>query len=1063
MSEESKHEATDAPPTLNALSPCLKKKTEKAENKQSRGVSFPSDDELVTGYLEPANPWEYSENVSRDDLVSMYKASCEKHGAQALPQLLKQLEGLDVDAVRCELLSLKGEPLSPLHCECLEEVLKRVQFKVVDLDGTALDDEAAASIFDMIEYYEAASHINISNNHNIAGMGWKACANMIKKMRCLSELEARGVLFTEQYMPVLSRSLRLSSNLEVLRLDNCNLSGRLLIILAAALKLNTGLRELYLADNNLSVSDAMQLGALLRSNNTLQLLDISNNCVQDAGVGHILDGLTEQAGGGLGVLVLWNNHLTRNSSTHFARAVARSESLEVLNMGQNMLTNECLHVMKDALQKNRRLLRLGMQATHLSCEGAVALAECIADNPVIQRIDLRENNIKVAGLFALCHSMKVNNSVTQLDLDDAPKKKLETAAVLEQYRALVEEIRQYSKRNEELMREEEDTIDECDALERRGRLSSTFTRKISLTCETLLRQLEQPSSGYLTPGGPRRSGGRLRSPEPSPSPSPVPSPVPPSSPRSRFHVSRVVDASSPAVQPSLSSSPTRFFPTSSVSRFRVTVVDPPPVMQRVAPEISIQTDSTPSPEQAKPVFLAPQDLAVETASQEQVSDSSNDVCVTVLRDKATNKVVVSDRVSLVSQDSTEDTADLEVRQILSNAASDVCGKNKASAAGGSQSDPGWLLDDQPCEGDPCASATPNGSAFHHESTDQACRSSSTLPPHRCQSQNAKKLSWIMSEPQGGQEPKISSNIEKLLSLFRPNFFGKSATSRETTAPVQNMDIVDSSSSVKSEVSSPSETGASSAEKISFSHTGMNQVVSITSSHAGSLEDSDSSESKIVTDAKEVRGSCLGILSPDSLNNNSDKRDLSLVSRSFESEDENFNITKDSAAVVLAKQSELCDVRGEEDRDAGSGIVRDSSGSALSTSQPLPRSDGAQAGQELDGGGSAGSLPRTSDTCPAAPCGNRMDVDVLTNMFACWKVADEAAASSTNLVIRSGVAKSSTPVVVQMLADNESESSSLMVLQKEPTQRRDLVSPTIPSLRETTSPVFSPSDSTFLTS
>jgi len=63
---------------------------------------------------------------------------------------------------------------------------------------------------------------------------------------------------------------------------------------------------------------------------------------------------------------------------------ARSQSLEMLNIGHNNLTNECLHVIKDSLQQNRTLLQLGMQSTHLTCEGAIALAECIADNPVIQ-------------------------------------------------------------------------------------------------------------------------------------------------------------------------------------------------------------------------------------------------------------------------------------------------------------------------------------------------------------------------------------------------------------------------------------------------------------------------------------------------------------------------------------------------------------------------------------------------------------------------------------------------------------------------------------------------------
>jgi protein phosphatase 1 regulatory subunit 37 len=90
---------------------------------------------------------------------------------------------LDVDAVRNECLDLKGEVLSSVHCETLEEVLKRVQFKNINLEGTALDDEGSVALFDMVEYYESATHLNISCNKNIGVRGWQACSRMIKKVR----------------------------------------------------------------------------------------------------------------------------------------------------------------------------------------------------------------------------------------------------------------------------------------------------------------------------------------------------------------------------------------------------------------------------------------------------------------------------------------------------------------------------------------------------------------------------------------------------------------------------------------------------------------------------------------------------------------------------------------------------------------------------------------------------------------------------------------------------------------------------------------------------------------
>ncbi|KAG9342130.1 hypothetical protein JZ751_017130 [Albula glossodonta] len=138
-------------------------------------------------------------------------------------------------------LSSLGEKLDYRACEALEEVFKRVQFKVVDLEQTNLDEDVsllhiigedhlilllvacrclivspqqqiaqgrtqlmlfevfelvlevppnrvgdwggASALFDMIEYYESATHLNISFNKHIGTRGWQAAAHMMRKVR----------------------------------------------------------------------------------------------------------------------------------------------------------------------------------------------------------------------------------------------------------------------------------------------------------------------------------------------------------------------------------------------------------------------------------------------------------------------------------------------------------------------------------------------------------------------------------------------------------------------------------------------------------------------------------------------------------------------------------------------------------------------------------------------------------------------------------------------------------------------------------------------------------------
>ena len=105
---------------------------------------------------------------------------------------------LDVDADRNECLDLKGETLCSPHCETLEEVLKRVQFKNINLEATSLDDEGSVALFDMVEYYESATHLNISCNNNIGVRGWQACSRMIKRVRHIDRkiMSYRCTVFT---------------------------------------------------------------------------------------------------------------------------------------------------------------------------------------------------------------------------------------------------------------------------------------------------------------------------------------------------------------------------------------------------------------------------------------------------------------------------------------------------------------------------------------------------------------------------------------------------------------------------------------------------------------------------------------------------------------------------------------------------------------------------------------------------------------------------------------------------------------------------------------------------
>ncbi|KAJ6639951.1 Protein phosphatase 1 regulatory subunit 37 [Pseudolycoriella hygida] len=283
----------------------LKKKIKQQDRSNSTGklyqscrrVSFPVNDcDLVTGYLEPANPWATVKPIANvSELAEIYRESCEKHNTIPIESIIKHLATLDPEKLsRLPILNLREQTLTAESCEALEEVLKRVQYKLIDLTDCGLNDASAQALFEMIEYYEAANEVDISENRNITTRGWQSCINMIKRSHALQTLATRCTPLSESNAINLGKAM-LGSSLYTLKLEHCGLSGRPIASLCLYLRRNTVLKELWLAHNDLSSFDASNIGTVLKANLHLQFLDISNNNIEDIGVMYITEALIEQA------------------------------------------------------------------------------------------------------------------------------------------------------------------------------------------------------------------------------------------------------------------------------------------------------------------------------------------------------------------------------------------------------------------------------------------------------------------------------------------------------------------------------------------------------------------------------------------------------------------------------------------------------------------------------------------------------------------------------------------------------------------------------------------------
>uniref|UniRef100_A0A1A9URL9 Uncharacterized protein n=1 Tax=Glossina austeni TaxID=7395 RepID=A0A1A9URL9_GLOAU len=281
-----------------SASPNLIRKTSASTVSLPRRVSFPkSDNELVTGYLEPANPWEHVCMVkSISEIAELYVTSCQKHNTKPLQCVLEHLKGVDLqNQLRQPLLSLKSVKLRPSDCEALEEVFKRVQYKSIDLSNCELDETAASAIFEMIEYYEATNELDISSNPSgMTHRGWVSCNYMIGHSQELQVLNAEGNPISKMSADNLGSALS-TSNLHTLKLEHCGLRGSPLSNLSFKLRHNRTLKELWLGYNDLDCNDADAIAELLKVNHYLELIDVSNNNMRDEGLRHIVMALIMQS------------------------------------------------------------------------------------------------------------------------------------------------------------------------------------------------------------------------------------------------------------------------------------------------------------------------------------------------------------------------------------------------------------------------------------------------------------------------------------------------------------------------------------------------------------------------------------------------------------------------------------------------------------------------------------------------------------------------------------------------------------------------------------------------
>lgn len=222
---------------------------------QKRRVRFPSDEAKLRMVSITPEPLSNQPLLSLGVILQRYRGACQRLQIRPLNSLLDQLNTMDDnrksfnDRLNC--LKIVNERLDIKHIDAIEEILSRCRFHTLDLESSFSDDATLVQLFDVIEYYESCTHLNLSNNRSINAQGYQALTRYLRKTRYLGRLDMNSMRFDDMSMLGFGRSLRMSSTLYELHLESCQLNGKILQKLIQNIRLCPCLRELYLCDNRM--------------------------------------------------------------------------------------------------------------------------------------------------------------------------------------------------------------------------------------------------------------------------------------------------------------------------------------------------------------------------------------------------------------------------------------------------------------------------------------------------------------------------------------------------------------------------------------------------------------------------------------------------------------------------------------------------------------------------------------------------------------------------------------------------------------------------------------------
>ena len=365
------------------------------------------------------------------------------------------------------ILRLSKNKLQTLGIKTISMSLRKLSsLQVLDMDDNEITEEAADDIAFIIVRNKYLRELNLNDNNikdgiikiadalkntpglkklllnsnNISTKVAYALADALKNLKLLSVF---GIMYNDlrtKGIVTIAKSLCYISGLTFLNIHNNNITTEAEDAIAQVIQNNKRLEELYLSENDFP--RGVKIIASLTEVYTLKILNIRNCRMLNDDVGEDL-GIALSNKHLLKTIALESNYLKTDGIIAMSKSLRCTSSIKILNLHNNMLTEEAgesvasiilcnaqleeLYIGSNKLQAGASKILLAL--THISTLKVLdlndnnitefvadALANAIDCNPLLSKLRLRSNKLKTRGIAKISKSLSKMSSLKELNL-----------------------------------------------------------------------------------------------------------------------------------------------------------------------------------------------------------------------------------------------------------------------------------------------------------------------------------------------------------------------------------------------------------------------------------------------------------------------------------------------------------------------------------------------------------------------------------------------------------------------------------------------------------------------